>query len=371
MIDFGKILKRSWYILWNYRVLWIFGLLLALTAGGGGSSGNSSYQYGGDNGSNGNGNGFDLEQAPEFFQEFAEWLQNDVAPIFENPSEHVATFIWIGVAIFLLILIFGAIAAFIRYPSEVAVMRMVDRFESTGEKVGFREGWKLGWNRRAFRLWLMDLIISLPAVFVLGALAALGIVVLINASDAPGDTWVGAMIATIGCVFLLFFAVIILTVFLSLLRHFFARFAALEETSLGESFRRGWAFFKHNWKSAALMWLIMLAVGFGIGIVTIIAFFLLIPLYLVLLIPAVIVAAIPGLIVYGIASLFFSAPLAVIVAAIFALPLFFTILFAPLFLLSGWTMIYDSTVWTLTYREMKALDAAIIVEAPQEPTLPA
>ena len=35
MIDFGKILKRSWYILWNYRVLWIFGLLLALTVGTG------------------------------------------------------------------------------------------------------------------------------------------------------------------------------------------------------------------------------------------------------------------------------------------------------------------------------------------------
>ena len=372
MIDFGKILKRSWYILWNYRVLWVFGLLLALTTGGGGSSGNSNYQFSGNNGNNGNnGSGYELEQAPEFFQELAEAFERDVVPMFENPSEHVATFIWIGVAIFVLILIFSAISAFIRYPSEVAVMRMVDRFESTGEKVGFREGWKLGWNRRAFRLWLVDLIISLPALLVFGALFALGIVVLINASDSPGDTWVGGMIATIGCVFLLFFAVIILTVFLSLLRHFFARFIALEETSLGDSFRRGWAFFKHNWKSAALMWLIMLAIGFGVGIVTIIAFFLLIPAYLVLIIPAALVAAVPGLIAYGIASLFLSAPIAAVVGAIFALPFFFTIMFAPLFLLSGWYLIYDSTIWTLAYREMKALDAAIIVEAPQEPALPA
>lgn len=369
MIDFGKILKRSWYILWNYRVLWIFGILLALTAGGG-RGGNSNYQFSGNDGNNGNGEGFDMSQAPEFFQEFANWIERDVAPLFENPSEHVVTFIWIGVAIFLLILIFGAIAAFIRYPSEVAVMRMVDGYESTGEKVGFRAGWKLGWNRRAFRLWVIDLIISLPAVFVLGALMALGIVVLINVSNAPGDTWVGAMIATIGCVFLLFFAVIILTVFLGLLRQFFARFAALEETSVGDSFRRGWAFFKQNWKSAALMWLIMLAIGFGVGIVSIIAFFLLIPAYVVLLIPAALAAAIPGLIVYGITSLFFGAPLAIIVAAIFALPVFFTILFAPLFLFSGWYMIYSSSVWTLAYREMKLMDGMAVVEAPQEPVQP-
>ncbi len=34
MINIGKILKRAWHILWNYRVLWIFGILLAITAGG-------------------------------------------------------------------------------------------------------------------------------------------------------------------------------------------------------------------------------------------------------------------------------------------------------------------------------------------------
>lgn len=372
MIDFGKILKRSWYILWNYRVLWIFGLLLALTVGTGSSGSNSSYQFNDNNGNNGNyGNGYDMSQAPQFFQDFADWFEKDVVPLFENPSEHIATFVWIGVAIFLLILIFGAINALIRYPSEVAVMRMVDGFESTGEKVGFRAGWKLGWNRRAFRLWVIDLIISLPAFLVLGTFLVVGILFLMNTSDSPGDTWVGLFIASIGCFFLFLFAFIIVMVFLSLLRQFFARFTALEETGVGESFRRGWAFFKQNWKSAALMWLIMVAIGFGYGIASIIVFFLLIPVYVILLIPAALVAAVPGLIVFGIASLFASAPLAAIIAAIFALPIFFTILFAPLLLLGGWFHIYTSTVWTLAYREMKLMDGAAIVEAPQEPVQPA
>ena len=33
MINFGEILKKAWKLLWNYRVLWIFGVLLAVTAG--------------------------------------------------------------------------------------------------------------------------------------------------------------------------------------------------------------------------------------------------------------------------------------------------------------------------------------------------
>jgi hypothetical protein len=32
-MDAIKILKRAWHIVWNYRALWVFGILLALTAG--------------------------------------------------------------------------------------------------------------------------------------------------------------------------------------------------------------------------------------------------------------------------------------------------------------------------------------------------
>ena len=48
MLDIMKILKRSWHILWNYRMLWVFGFILAMTVGGnsfgnrGGGSSSSS-----------------------------------------------------------------------------------------------------------------------------------------------------------------------------------------------------------------------------------------------------------------------------------------------------------------------------------------
>jgi len=31
-MNHGKVLKRAWEILWRYRVLWIFGVIVALTA---------------------------------------------------------------------------------------------------------------------------------------------------------------------------------------------------------------------------------------------------------------------------------------------------------------------------------------------------
>ena len=42
-IDLGKILTRSWQIIWNHKVLWVFGILAGFASGrGGGNGGNSS-----------------------------------------------------------------------------------------------------------------------------------------------------------------------------------------------------------------------------------------------------------------------------------------------------------------------------------------
>jgi hypothetical protein len=45
-MDHTKILKRAWHILWSYRVLWIFGIILALTATGGVGTSGTSYSVG-------------------------------------------------------------------------------------------------------------------------------------------------------------------------------------------------------------------------------------------------------------------------------------------------------------------------------------
>lgn len=359
MIDIGKIIKRAWHILWNYRVLWIFGLLLALTAGGnGGSSQGPRYQFSGDRGQY-TSSGADT---PAWMQDFADWLEINVLPMLEHPDRYISTLIWIGVGIFLFILIFSVIFAIIRYVSETAVIRMVDEYEQSGTRLGFKAGWKLGWNRRAFRLWVINLVVNLPAFLFVSLVFGMGLLIYFSIESGNEGLAASGIVTAIGCTFLFLFFFVIFMIFLNLLRQFFVRFAALEDRPVGESIRQGWALFKHNWKSAALMWLVMLGIGIGFGIVGLIIFFLLIPAYAIMILPAAIVAAIPGLIAFGITSLFSSGPLAWIIAAVFALPVFFTVVFLPLALVNGFYLIFSSNIWTLTYREIKALDPNLPVE---------
>jgi hypothetical protein len=356
MINVGKILKRSWHILWNYRILWIFGILLVLTGAGGSGGDTLRYSFGGSRGYNGSNTYNPNFQPGPYLVQLTNWFNQNIKPLFVHPDQHVATFIWIGVAFLFFFLIVGVVAAFIRYVSETAVIRMVDEYEQTGTKVGFRQGWKMGWNRRAFRMWVIDLVINLPVLLFVGLLVILGLGVYFSVVSGGNVLAIGGTITAIGCAFLFVFVLVILMVFLTLLRQFFMREAALEGKSIGESFRGGWALFKSNWKSAALMWLVMLAIGFGYGLAGTLLFFLLIPAYLILILPAAIVAIIPGAIALGLASLFGAGPVAWIVAALVALPFFLLITLAPLTVISAWYHLYSSNVWTLTYREIKALD---------------
>jgi len=101
----------------------------------------------------------------------------------------------------------------------------------------------------------------------------------------------------------------------------------------------------------------MLGLGIAWMIVSFISLFLLIPVALITIILGAVVAAIPGLLLVGFFSLFLNGYLPWIVGAIFIAPLFFTLAFSPWILLSAWQQTYTSTVWTLVYRELKAMDS--------------
>ena len=168
MFEPGKLLKRAFQIVWDYKVLWIFGFLIVLMGGAGGGNG------GGGSGS-GSGYNFNADSMPQFqnserypqvapfMQEVEVWFEQNVQPLFATEQKAIAT-VLIGLAIlFGVALLFGLLAALIRYPAETAVMRMVNDHEQTGTKLRFREGWKLGWNVRTWRIFLVDLLIGTPA----------------------------------------------------------------------------------------------------------------------------------------------------------------------------------------------------------------
>ncbi len=346
MIDPIKVLKRAWHILWNYRVLWLFGLILALTAGGGsgGGGGNSGYRF---SGGNGNQTGGNIDR----------WFQDFFRPLNQMPEKQlINTLIWIGVGLLCFFLVIGIIFAIARYVSETAVIRMVDEYEASDVKVGFRQGWGYGWSRTSWRLFLINLLVNLPAILLMLIFLSLGVGMYFLVSGGSEFAKVTGIVGGIGLFFLLLFVVILLEVVLNLLREFFWRVCALENMGVMESLRGGFELVKRNWKSVGLMWLVMLGIGLASVIATILLLFLLIPLYIVMAIPAVIVAGIPALIVFGLTNLFLSTPLAAIVALVIGLPLFFLITFSPLMVIGAWLQIFKSSVWTLTYRELLVLD---------------
>ncbi|BCY17591.1 hypothetical protein hrd7_14400 [Leptolinea sp. HRD-7] len=371
MVKIGNILKRSWQILWNYRVLWIFGFLLALTTGGrGGGNGGGGSSSGGRGEPSGDFKGFEgfhgqlPADSPQWLKDMAEWFTNNIVPLFIHPEQHVSTFVTIGLVILLIIIVLGLLAALVRYPSETAVIRMVDDFETTGIKAGFKAGWGMGWNRRAFRLWLIDLILSLPVLLVLLILGGAAVIIMASTVGGTSSMNVAGMVGGIGLLFLTIFLLLVVAVFLGLLRNFFARKAAIEGLGVGESIRQGWAMFKRNWKSAGLVWLVMVGIGIAFGIASFILFFLLIPVFLLLILPAGLVAAIPGGIAYLISSLFVAGPWSWIIAGLIALPFFGLILGAPLTLVEGMYRVYEANVWTLTYREINTLEDLSASEQP-------
>ncbi len=354
MIDFGKILKRAWHILWNYKVLWLFGVLLAIFAGASASGNGLQYRFG----SNGyRGVTPNQSNIPDV-QIINHWFEQHVFPLFNHPLQHLGIWIWIFVGIVLFFTILGIIGALIRFPAEAAVIRMVDGYEATGEKVRFGAGWKLGWNHRAFRMWWVNFLTqTLPGLVLFLIIVGLGVGTFY--AFYSGSRTLGATAALFAAIMIFLLALIfgVGLVFLRLLRQFYWRKLALEDTGTRASFREGWQMFKRNWKSALLFWLIMVGIKIGVGIALTIAAILFIPLYILLLIPAVIVGAIPALIAFGIASIFTVAPWSWLIGLVFGLPFFALILGSPLIFVHGLYLVYDSGAWTLAYREMRALES--------------
>ncbi len=357
-----KILKRAWHILWSYRALWVFGLILALTASGSaGANGNNGVRFSGD----GNNQQFHAP-LPENVREAFRQVMREIQNVFQNglpalglSRGELTALLWIGVAFVLLLIVVGIVMAVARYVSETAVIRMVDEYEATDTKMTVRQGFRAGWSRAAWRLFLINLVIHIPVILLLILMGILGFVIYTTVAAGSDSLAAVSVIAGIGAAFLAIFVVVIVSIALGLLRHFFWRACALENLGVGESLRRGFALVRENWKSVGLMWLIMIGLGIAWALVSIIAIVITLPVVAITAIIAAIVAAIPGLLLVGLFSLFLSGYLPWIVAGIFVLPLFFLIAFSPWVLLTAWQQVFTSTVWTLTYREIQTLPALL------------
>jgi len=352
-MDYTKVLKRAWHTVWNYRALWIFGILLALTTGGrswsaarGDGDGRFPYSF----------------RAEDLFR-----FEMGEIPL----PEVVSILIAVGVALACVIVILIIAATIARYVAETALIRMVDDYEETGQRHSVREGFRLGWSRTAWRLFLINLLTALPVMLAVFLLLLLGLALFLLVT-AGGSKVVGvaAPVTAIGVGIPIILLAIVAGVVLSLLRQFFWRACALEELGVIESIRQGFDVVRRHLKDVVIMWLIMIAVQIGWVIALIATAILLFPAIILLIAVGGVLGGLPALLVGGLASLFFEGAVPWIVAGMVGLPIFILVMAAPWMFLGGLMEVFKSSVWTLTYQELRALES-LEVESEQLPRLDA
>lgn len=309
------ILRRALDLVRRYWVLWVLGILLALTSGGGGSGNGLTYTF----------NGGDS------------WPST-----FYGPGAAAA---WMGVIVLVLCAVFLLAIVFtvVRYVVQAALFRSVAQVDETGGPLKFGQAWRLGWNWRAVRLFLIDLLIGIPlALAVMAALflAFSPLLLLLVDNDAVR---VMSGVVTVGLLMLVALLLVVVFLAISLLKEFIWRAAVLDDAGVIDAFKVGWQLVRRQWQNVGIMWLWMA----GITLV-----------YLIVLMPVLFILGALGLaLAGGLGWALYSVTNSVALSLLAGLPVAFVIFVLPLVVIGGLFTAYTSSVWTLTYREVKRLAA--------------
>jgi hypothetical protein len=395
-MNYTEVFKRAWHTVWDYRALWIFGLVLAMTTASFGSA--AIYRYrdevkipdslveirlpgdsvirvpgmirfqGGD--SDGKvifsyGSPYDKRpyRAGDIVVNFNPPAHISVGFVSRGPDGRlrhntlamrpdVVRSLMATVVVLAAVAAFGfVVGRFARYVSEAALVRMVGEYEETGKKYTVRQGFQLGWSRSAWRIFCINWAINLPvacALLVLFALAAVPLIVGIRSSTLAG--MMGAL-SSAGLMLLAVTSAAIVNSVLSLLKHLSWRVCVLEGLGVIDSVRRGVAIIKQRPKDTVLVWLsmvvldlawplLMAPIGFGLAAV------------------GMVLGGLATLLAGGVAGLAIEGVARWLAAGGFVgLPVLLLAVVAPLAFLSGLREVFQSSTWTLTYRQLRALES--------------
>ena len=225
---------------------------------------------------------------------------------------------------------------------------MVNQHEEVGDTGNVGEGFRKGWSRPAFYMFVIDLVIAIPVIVVALLLVAIGLSPLLLLLIEVTGVRVLAIVLTIGLMLLVIGVLILVGIVLSVLSKLAYREVALGNKGIFEAIGDAYALIRRNLSDVGMIWLLMLAVGIGWGLV-------MIPVFLVVLVFAGVVGGIPAAIVYAITE-------SVVATTAVGAPLGLLAMIAPLVFLNGLYMVFVSSVWTITYRELMAKEAGLGAE---------
>jgi hypothetical protein len=269
--------------------------------------------------------------------------------VWENVAPVMAVVLVLVVLLALLSIALGLVAVVVRFVTRGSLIRMVDRYEETGEQVGFRAGFRLGWSRSAWRFFLFDLMVTVPVVLLMILLIAPLVVVAVAAFASGEPRIVLGVIAGLSVLPVILIGVA-LGIVLGPIKELAYRTIAIQDLGPWTAFKETLALIRRHLGPAALQWLILIGMRIAWGIV-------MIPVNLVLVFLALFAGGLPGLLVGGIATWVADWPLGLILGGLTFVPVFIFVIAVPNVALNTLATVYHSTTWTLTYRELHALDS--------------
>jgi hypothetical protein len=259
----------------------------------------------------------------------------------------------------------GIIKAILRYVTRTSLIEMVQGHEENGEKVGFWAGLRLGWSRSAFTLFLTNLLLKLPLILLtlMGMLIATALVVVLIvlgvsiANQNAGGAEAAAIVFILAAIFIaivlmlpLFLIGAALRLIISLVSEIAFRVCIVERVSPVDAIKEAVGLIRRNLWAAVLQYLLMLGLGIAWGIVLFI-----VNLPLVFL--ALLIAGLPSLTVGGLIAWLANAPVVGgITGGLLFVLVMIIVIGLPNIVFSTFATVYHSTAWTLTYRELRAID---------------
>lgn len=313
-MDFGKVLTRSWQIIWRNRVLWVFGILASCASGGGGGGGsNFSTQSQTQTGTG--------DLPPEL-----ERIYVQVERFFETTPQETLIAWGVGIACFFILLgvFFWAVGTF----GKLGLIRGAMLAEG-GKSLTFSSLANESWRRLGGALWL-NFLLGIPPLVIFGGLGLLGVGTAISAM--AGDA---SPIGNMGALFICLVPIICIAVLLSIPYGIFIQLANVayvgENLSSRDAISKGWQVFKANWGNGLILLLILGVGSFVVG--------------LILSVPYLVVAA-PALIslIANDGNGFGDGLLISAICFVLVLPV--------MILATGILQGYVQNVWTLAYAEM-------------------
>lgn len=246
-MDYGKLFRRGWEIVWQNKYLFILGFLAALGAGGNAGSGIN----------------YDIPSSSvSSTQPFPSDFVTEVTSFWSQYGGLI-----LGLTCFFVIL--GIVFWLIRLAAQGGLIEAVDRIE-TGEKMSFGKAFSAG-TARLGSLAGLDILLNAPFIIIGLLFAGIGGSFFVNAmrqggeiSEAMGGTY--AILAACGG--LLACLLVPLGLLVTIILPFAQRGLMLKQLSVVDSIRHGWQVVRDNVGDVILLIFAFLVIGFLFGLVT-------------------------------------------------------------------------------------------------------